>query len=540
VPTVVTTRFVDRTQLAAARSPQAQPNHERAIGDDRFEATTGPFDRYERTVEHHELSDGRIELTETVDFKLALPVWAPLFNPLVKRQISHPSPNPDAPQPWWSPPDVLDARAARSISLLCVFSMVAGYLQSLLSQTNTYFKADFGASSTDISFVLTAARLGGLLALVIMVFADREGRKRILLLATYLGIAATAIGAFAPNLFVLTASQTVGRACGASIAFIIVIMAAEEMPSGSRAFAVSVLTVTAALGVGGVVLFLGIADISVGAWRIFFIAPVLFILPIRRLARRLPETRRFEVLEAEQELPGEYARPTAGNRSRTVRRFLVLALSTFLFNIFLAPAGAYQNDFLHTELGFDGLALTLFIVLTNVPPGVSIIVGGRLADRFGRRVVGAVGTAGGTAFTVLMFTSTGWLVWIWSAIATVFGAAAVPALGVYGPELFPTGSRGKAGGGLTVLSVGGSVIGLVAAGALHDHFGKWGTPIMILAIAPVFVVLIVLFLYPETAHKSLEDLNPEDVAPPSTLAGIADLEDELDQVHGTEHDPLAD
>jgi MFS family permease len=338
------------------------------------------------------------------------------------------------------------------------------------------------------------------------------------------------VGAFAPNLAVLAASQTVGRACGASIAFLIIIMAAEEMPSGSRAFSVSLLTVTAALGVGGVVLFLKIADLSPGAWRIFFFAPVLFIIPIRRLSRSLPETRRYEVLEAEEDLPDLIARPTTRNRSH-VYRFCVLAGSTFLFNIFLAPAGAYQNDFLRTELGFDGLALTLFIVLTSVPPGISIVVGGRLADRFGRRLVGAIGTAGGTAGTVLMFTSTGWSVWIWSSIATVFGAAAVPALGVYGPELFPTGSRGKAGGGLTVISVGGSVIGLLAAGRLHDQFSTWAKPMMILAIAPVFVVLIVLLLYPETAHKTLEDLNPEDAAPPDTLAGIHELEVELEQVH---------
>jgi MFS family permease len=214
----------------------------------------------------------------------------------------------------------------------------------------------------------------------------------------------------------------------------------------------------------------------------------------------------------------------------------VLAASTFLFNIFLAPAGAYQNDFLRTELGFDGLALTLFIVLTSVPPGISIVVGGRLADRFGRRLVGAIGTAGGTAGTVMMFTSGGWGVWVWSSIATVFGAAAVPALGVYGPELFPTGSRGKAGGGLTVISVTGGVIGLLAAGRLHDQYGTWGKPITVLAIAPVFVVLIVALLYPETAHKTLEDLNPEDAAPPDTLAGIDELESELEQVHEQAHE----
>ena len=40
-------------------------------------------------------------------------------------------------------------------------------------------------------------------------------------------------------------------------------------------------------------------------------------------------------------------------------------------------------------------------------------------------------------------------------------------------------------------------------------------------------VLIVALLYPETANTELEDLNPEDARPPTSLAGIAELEHDL-------------
>ena len=54
---------------------------------------------------------------------------------------------------------------------------------------------------------------------------------------------------------------------------------------------------------------------------------------------------------------------------------------------------------------------------------------------------------------------------------------AVPALGVYAAELFPTSRRGGANGGISALSVVGSVVGLLLAGLLLDQAsptaGSW-------------------------------------------------------------------
>ncbi len=60
----------------------------------------------------------------------------------------------------------------------------------------------------------------------------------------------TVMGAFAPDLATSTVSQTIARAFTAAMALLVAVVAAEEMPAGSRAYAVSVLTMTAALGAG--------------------------------------------------------------------------------------------------------------------------------------------------------------------------------------------------------------------------------------------------------------------------------------------------
>ena len=94
--------------------------------------------------------------------------------------------------------------------------------------------------------------------------------------------------------------------------------------------------------------------------------------------------------------------------------------------------------------------------------------------------------------------------------AAVIGAIAVPALAVYGPELFPTSQRGRANGGLQVIAVAGSSLGLLAVGWLADRVGGIGQAMAIVAVAPALLVLVVIFWFPETARRELEDLNPSD------------------------------
>jgi len=102
--------------------------------------------------------------------------------------------------------------------------------------------------------------------------------------------------------------------------------------------------------------------------------------------------------------------------------------------------------------------------------------------------------------------------WVAGSLATIIGAATIPALGVYGPELFPTSRRGLANGLLTCVSVVGSVVGLVFVGQMTDIDGSgwsFGRTFAWLAIIPLLAVAVVS-RYPETAQKALEELNPQD------------------------------
>ena len=113
---------------------------------------------------------------------------------------------------------------------------------------------------------------------------------------------------------------------------------------------------------------------------------------------------------------------------------------------------------------------------------------------------------------VVVFSSTGAGLWGAKMLTSILAGMAVPALGVYAAELFPTSRRGGANGGISALSIVGSVAGLLLAGQLLDQGVTYGTVMAILALGPLIYAALVVFAYPETARRPLDDINPEDRA----------------------------
>jgi MFS family permease len=401
-----------------------------------------------------------------------------------------------------------------------VFSLLTGYLGTLLTQTNTFFKEDFGATDDQIGVMLAAVRIGAILALVIVAVADRKGRRRLLLWSAVAGCVITATGAFAPDLAVLGVSQTVARAFSTAVAVLVSIMAVEEMPKGSRAFAVSVLTASGALGAGLAVMLVSVCDLASWVWRVLFLVPLLAVPVAIRLGRRLPETERFQLADRRAARSRWWHVPPGLDRGRLA----LLSASGLGLALFAIPAASFLNEYLRTERGFSAGTITVFQLLTNTPGGIGIVVGGRLADRHGRRLIGAIGVLAGVGFTVAMYFSGGWSIWMFSVLGAILGAMAVPALGVYGPELFPTRARGWANGVINLAAVIGSATGLYLAGRLSTELSGLGPAMAVLSIGGVLVVVLVVFFYPETASRELEDLNPDDSPLSRELLGLGGLD----------------
>lgn len=491
----------DAAGAARILEPRTDLLLEREVGHGRFEAADGPVQSYLRTVEIAPTAgDGTVAVTQTVDFRLAVPYFGWLFVWPFKRALARPA---AARTPWWAPPARLDARAASVLGTLALLTVAFGYLNTLFTQTATFAGDEFRSSNEALGVAGSAVRMGGLVALAVVIQADRRGRKAMLLLSATAGCLLAVTGAVAPSLAWLTASQLFARAFATAILILVAIVAAEEMPAGSRAYAVSLLAMAGGLGAGVCVVALRLADLGTRGWRLLYLLPVLALPVVGAVRRRLPESRRFVARHAEAELAGHGG------------RLALLAVSGLLSNLFAAPYSQFSNQFLRTERGFSGARIALLSLTAGTPGGIGIVVGGRMADVRGRRLVAATALVVGTVMTVAFFFARGWTMWVLATVGTVASAAAIPALGVYGPELFPTGLRGRANGLVAVMSLVGSAGGLVLAGVLSDRIGHIGPAMAVLGAGPLLLAALVLAAYPETAGRELEDLNPEDrPAPP--------------------------
>ena len=153
-----------------------------------------------------------------------------------------------------------DARAATVLGLLATLSLVVGYHGTLLSRTMTFAADEFGAGSAAQGDALAAARIGGVLAVGLGALADRRGRRLILSAALFICIGADGGRRLLPDLATLAGTQAVNRGAWAAAALLLAVIAAEEMPAGARAYALSLLSMTGALGAGIALWLLPIAD----------------------------------------------------------------------------------------------------------------------------------------------------------------------------------------------------------------------------------------------------------------------------------------
>jgi len=465
-----------------------------------FVQEEGAAASYRREVTTRALLDGEVRVRQVVTFDLDLPFFSWLFILPVRRAVGGLRPDPD--MPWWAPPQRLDRRAAVVLATLAGLAVVAGYLGALLSLTMTYAAREFGVGRTGQGVAFAVVRINIVLAFGILVVADRRGRRNLVLLSAAVGALVSALGAAAPSLAWLTVSQVGAVSLVAGLLILMSVMTAEEMPAGSRAWAIGVLGMATGLGAGLATMALPLADTGRRGWRWPYAFAVVALVIVAFAARRLEESRRFAAA------PRGPGRATHGTRGR--RRLVLIATGAFLFALFSTPAGQFHNEFLRTERAFSAARISALSLVSGTIGGLGVLVGGRMADRRGRRLVAGVGVALGALTTIGSYAGRGWSLWAWGIVDSFLGYAVGPALAVYGPELFPTSLRSRASGIVAGAYALGGVAGLVAAGVLSSAFGTLTPAFGVLAVGPLALVILIAVAYPETAGIELEDLNPED------------------------------
>lgn len=487
--------LLPRNGLVAEEELDAGPE---PIGSDvvaRFAQAQGPFTDYHREVRRSDTG-----LVDTTTYRLTVPWFGWLFRFPARAALRHRSPGSGRP-PRWAPPDRLSPHQVMVLGLLAAVSLSSAFVNTLFTQTVNFAATDFGISEQGQGIAGVVVRFGIVIALPFTVLADRLGRRRMIVTLAWLAPLCASLGALAPEFWVLTATQTVARPLGIALDLLIAVAAAEEMPRNSRAYAVSVLAMASGLGAGVAVMALPLADAGAGGWRLVYLVSLVWLLAALSVSRRLTETERFtHVVETSRVRRARVDR----------RRFAVIGAVAFTANLFVAPASYFQNRYLDDVRGYSAAGITLFTIATATPASLGFVLGGRVADTTGRRRVLALALPLATAALVVSFSIGGWVMWVSAFTGGLVGGIAYPAFAVYRTELFPTGRRGQAGGLLAAMALVGGSIGLLVAGALLDRDWSYGQVMGTLALGQLAAAVVVFVSYPETAHRSLEEINPQD------------------------------
>ncbi|MHB8506151.1 MAG: MFS transporter, partial [Acidimicrobiales bacterium] len=434
-----------------------------APGEWHFGLAGGPLDHYERVVRVG--AGGAV--AQEVRFRVGIPYVSWLFALPLRSNLA--GLRPGRPTPWWAPPALLAHGDAVALSGLCGFAVLAGYLNSLLPTTVTYVGREYHVGDAGQGYALAGVQVGAVVAVGLLVLADRRGRRRSVLAATVAGAAVSALGGLAPSLATVALTQAAALALLTTQYVLLAVLVVELMPAGARAWALALVTMSYGLGGGVTLLVLPLAALGPGGWRWTYAVAALAVPACALFARHVPESGRW-TRDVAWRAPAPGPRWTPAQR----RRLLLIGAGALLFALFNTPAGQFQNQYLRVQRHWSAVHISIAEQIVGTVGGLGTLAGGRLADTRGRRPVVALALVAGTAFTVVEYFARGAPLYGWMAASSILGYAVAPALAVYGGELFPTALRGRAGGVLNVAAAGGGLAGLAVTGALGSRLGALG------------------------------------------------------------------
>ncbi len=377
----------------------------------------------------------------------------------------------------------------RIVFLLGIVAFCTGYAGSQMAHTLPFARLSLGLTEGTMSLIFAGVRAASLLGVGFSIYADRRGRRMPLIVAFTLVAAASLLTAFVPVPGVYASAQSLVRIGVVAVAAIGLVILAEEITPSVRGYGIGLYGLAGSLGVGSGLWILPLAERADEAWRVLFALAGLSLLVLPLLLRFLPESRAFR--------PGATIGFASALRMGLGRHFWPLAGVSFFVAAFSAPAFDFVLERLINDLEWDSGAARLLLILASGLGTLGLLIGGRAADRVGRRptLIAAmlIGIAGGLGFYLL---DSGWVLAVAVFFATLGATMLTPALGAMRAELFPTKVRATASGWITNVAIVGSIAGFLVGGALIDRIGLPAT-IAILGAGVLFAVALTMRL-PET------------------------------------------
>jgi putative MFS transporter len=428
-------------------------------------------------------------------------------------------------------------------ALLATATLFDGFDAGMLSFAAPESRRTLGIDLSEWGLINSVIRLGVVLSFLFLLYADRFGRRTMMMLTVVGFTIFNGLTALVTDKVQFALCQLMARIFLTAEYSLAVIMIGEEFPARSRGRAIAILTSLATVGVmlmaKGVQPFVLLAEGAPGNWLhdtgAFLVAwlqgrlglqqdgehwRALYILGVFPLAIALllrlgmRETRRFEaVRNGRARSPGlrELLRQAAVPWQRRYRKRA--AIVTLLWNsvhIVTGPSVVYYVIFAREELGFSPRLVGDIVFWGYAGGTAGHFVAAWLIERIGRKPTcsGFYVLAGISIFLLYQLTSVPGQYFAMISTVFCFGAANT-STHVYASELFPTEIR--ATGYAWTTNLAGrltEVLTPTLIGILIAYIGiRWS--IAVVAIGPLLGAALVMRYAPETRGLTLEQIQDE-------------------------------
>lgn len=393
------------------------------------------------------------------------------------------------------PPARLSVRDRRILFLMSMAAIVASYSGAVLTHTLPFARKALELTEGDMSAVFAITRAASLAAIAFSIMGDRSGRRKPFLIALTILPLANLATALIPGLVAFVFFQSLTRVAVLAVAALATVILAEELTPEIRAWGLGLYGLIASLGPGLSLIILPLADRSANSWRILFGLSAIGLVVVPLMRTFLAESRAF--------LPNLKPVKFSNAISAGIGKYLWPLMGiAFFVAAFSSPAFNFSLERLIDDLEWETSAARFLLIVFSGLGTLGLLVGGRMADRLGRRpttvIAVLLGLIGGVAFYMV---STGWLLAPSIFLATFGASMLTPAFAAHRAELFPTQIRATVGGWIANAAVAGSILGFGAGWLLVDRFGL-ATTVAALGLGLVFAAMLALSL-PETRGRDL-------------------------------------
>ena len=409
------------------------------------------------------------------------------------------------------PRPALSGRQRSVLAMVALASLVTSYGATIMVLALPQIQDGLSIENAAVSDVAATIRLGSLLAVPIVLVADRIGRRPALLFVISANVILTAATGASPSIETFVVLQFLSRMLHTATGILTAVFVAEELPSEHRGWGFGVLALLSGVGAGVALLMFGMIDSLPFGWRtLYFLGLIaLALFPLLRL--RLPETQRFQSVrtQSNQFSITVHLSPIVSVATAYPGRFAAIAAVVLIVAISNVAGGLYGPTYLQTEHGWSPARLSAIVLVTGTIGVASALYLGNISDRFGRKRMAVLFLLASPCAIVGFYQASGAALPVLLVIFALVGMGADVSLAAMGKELFPTSYRSTVAGFVAMVAAAGGVFGLWAHGRLVGVIDDQWTAVSVLALLGLLAPFIVLAALPETNRRLLEEISPE-------------------------------